>query len=284
MFIMKDPWWEYVLLRSAMNIQWTIVIELGFYIVFALTLLLPIRAAKAALASLSLVAFHAFAFPGGPTLSDLTGIRWGILTSRQGAARWFFFGVLLHAIHWVACTLRARRRDSASLKRASPLVATAATAFEAAASGVVVGALVARVVYWHREKGRFNKWGDSADVALVLAVHLGGLWLAPVAWMLRHRALQYLGKISYSVYLTHMAVKHFLNHMGVWRLGPLTQFAVFLGLTAVVSTVTFEVVEKPMNRLLRCKWAPSRMPAWAEEGERDTEVGWIKGMAQFVAV
>lgn len=286
-FIMEDPWWDYVLLRSAMNIQWTIVIELGFYLVFGFLLLFPIHVTKTLLGVLSCVAFHAFMFPGEATLADVTGMHWGILTSRQRPARWFFFGVLLYAMHMALCKYRdrkTRRLDSAPPSRASKALDQATAIAEAAASAAIAGALIVRCAYWQLEVKRFNIWSDSLDVALVLAVLLGSLWLWPIMWALGNPGLQHLGKISYSVYLTHMFVKQFVHDAGLRKMDSIPHFLLFLAWTAAVSTLTFEFVEKPMNKLLRCRWAPSQMPAWADAPEKDVDESWMTGLPKFMSV
>ncbi len=65
--------------------------------------------------------------------------------------------------------------------------------------------------------------------------------------LLSNRPVQYLGLISYSLYLSHSAVLHMLGAMTPANLT--VKFAVVLALTILVSAATYVLIEKPGQNL-----------------------------------
>lgn len=63
--------------------------------------------------------------------------------------------------------------------------------------------------------------------------------------LFENHIIQYLGKISYSIYLVHAIV---LNHIPK-SLGDFGVFAVGLFVTVVISSITYYVIEKPFIAL-----------------------------------
>jgi peptidoglycan/LPS O-acetylase OafA/YrhL len=98
-------------------------------------------------------------------------------------------------------------------------------------------------------------WTESVAVAAAVAVFLGAHWLRDkVTWP---AVLQWLGRISYSVYLTHWLVLHTVKAMPG---PPILSLIVWLGLTLVVSQLTYMFVEQPAIHLGRkvALWARAR--------------------------
>jgi len=87
---------------------------------------------------------------------------------------------------------------------------------------------------------------------LVLGLALGG---GTVARFLSTAAAQYLGQVSYSMYILHVPLLWwFGNHGPRFLRGTGDSIAlIYLTLIVAISVVAFELVEKPANRWLRAR-------------------------------
>ena len=78
-------------------------------------------------------------------------------------------------------------------------------------------------IYWVH-KAHPEKWSDNLTMALTAALFAGvstyaaGL-LGKLGTWLNWRVLQYLGRISYSLYLIHFPMSHMVTTLGAWILG-----------------------------------------------------------------
>jgi peptidoglycan/LPS O-acetylase OafA/YrhL len=74
------------------------------------------------------------------------------------------------------------------------------------------------------------------------------------------KMLQHIGKVSFSMYVVHWAVVHWLDHFGLIQInmgmgtaeiliGYAWRFALMMGATVLISTATYQWVEKPGQRL-----------------------------------
>ncbi|MNS00117.1 Acyltransferase family protein [compost metagenome] len=126
---------------------------------------------------------------------------------------------------------------------------------------------------------------------LVAVMHVGGLDLLAIplfavlvaalgasgGWMRRWFSmpiLQYLGRISYSIYLVHGLV-----FLGFWYAAPALGWrmqtpaeawlfaATFLGLTIVGATLTYRLIEAPSLKWARSRRAPAPQPRVTQEAE-----------------
>lgn len=85
-------------------------------------------------------------------------------------------------------------------------------------------------------------------LAFVLLERLHSSWLS-------NPVICWLGRISFSVYLTHFAVLHVLKHSGLLpgsgypTLDYLTKFVVVLSVSSLLSWLTFHSIEEPGRRL-----------------------------------
>ncbi len=94
---------------------------------------------------------------------------------------------------------------------------------------------------------------DAGAIALV-ALCVGH---APFERLLSHRALSWLGRISYSLYLTHIPVLLLVFHLLFGRLGMAGTLLLTVPLIFVVAEAFNRIVERPSMRLGR--WAGSKM-------------------------
>jgi len=95
---------------------------------------------------------------------------------------------------------------------------------------------------------RFQEWSIIAGSAGLIVVAMNSVG---VKRFLQTRVPQFLGKISYSLYLIHAAVLFALTAL-VWGKGPRSCFVVLYVLTALVlSTLFHRFVEQPFIRLSR---------------------------------
>jgi peptidoglycan/LPS O-acetylase OafA/YrhL len=103
------------------------------------------------------------------------------------------------------------------------------------------------------------------NVAAILGLALGG---GVVARVLSTRVAEYLGQISYSMYILHVPVLWWFSRYALHLLGPaphLWNAGAFLAGVIAVSIAAFELVESPANRWIRnWAWRP-RQPQAATE-------------------
>jgi peptidoglycan/LPS O-acetylase OafA/YrhL len=120
--------------------------------------------------------------------------------------------------------------------------------------GLSMGAVFGSLIFFD-ERLPVMLWVGIAHIAFVrsLVNDSGGLEAA-VSRVLDNRALAYLGKISYSVYLTHMIVLYpVLYLLSTWVLAPWIQAVAMLVLvpsgTVLLSAATFVWIERPGMRI-----------------------------------
>ncbi len=93
----------------------------------------------------------------------------------------------------------------------------------------------------------------------VLAAFIGGLWYGADGFLprlLSLRPLQYLGRISYGLYLYHILVQYMVWHViltGFSSWNPYIRYglrlAVYAGLTVAIASLSYRLVEIPFLRL-----------------------------------
>ena len=89
-----------------------------------------------------------------------------------------------------------------------------------------VGAFAGRIVWQvhHVHRAHPERWSDNLIVALSAALFAGiSIYaagrLGRLGTWLNYRVLQYLGRISYSLYLVHFPMSHVVTTLGAWVLG-----------------------------------------------------------------
>lgn len=81
---------------------------------------------------------------------------------------------------------------------------------------------------------------------ITFAVIISGTNQSPlIRWTLNNRAIQFLGVISYGIYLAHVPVIGFLSHINfVFIDVPFARFAISTPITIAVATITYLLIEK----------------------------------------
>ena len=117
--------------------------------------------------------------------------------------------------------------------------------------------------------------------ALVSLIFLGLILLvkSDSTKLLSNRIIRHIGIVSFSLYLVHFAVLHWLMHLGIDRPFDLPElnygyrFLITLGIGTLVSTLTHRGIEQPFigfGKALIQRWQrsskPARTPSEASEG------------------
>jgi peptidoglycan/LPS O-acetylase OafA/YrhL len=105
--------------------------------------------------------------------------------------------------------------------------------------------------------GDLNTGLRPLNVAALLGLALGG---GSMARLLSAARAEYLGKISYSMYILHVPVLWWYGHWAVHgplHIAPTVAAAVYLLLVTALAALAFEAVEVPANRWIRNKVAGS---------------------------
>lgn len=216
-------------------VGWTLNYEMAFYLLFALTLFLPLKARPEVLLSalvLVVIAGHAFE-PSGATAFFTQPI---ILE--------FGFGIVVGVVYMSSTTLK---RPFALALLVCGAVALALLG-EGDHSPMVDGLAAATIVFG---AVMFEKRGSP---------------------LFRSRPLLTLGNASYSIYLTHVLVLPIcqiawkavgLPVTGAWVVG--LYVVALTAVCALAGTLTYFVVERPLLRLTRARvWRPDLKAALPE--------------------
>ena len=234
-----------------LSVGWTLIYEMYFYLVFALALLLPARWRILALVAWAVVAQAVPAPEGSPTLAVML----------SPLVREFLFGAL---VAWTALTLFVL----------DPVLGGRAPVLAGRRWGVVAAAALLGLGLWSlfgggvpdavavaRDHGwRAEAWGLPAAALLVLTL------LSPFG---RLPLGDWLGDISYSLYLTHVLTLSLLGRLwapwardGVWD--NAVMLAVLVAGSVAVAAAAYYAVERPLIRWFRRRRAP-RVPSGASE-------------------
>lgn len=89
-------------------------------------------------------------------------------------------------------------------------------------------------------------FGIFYEVATIFIVYI---FLIPDNWMIVSRLGDFLGKISYSLYLLHIPILLLLRPY--IKENPFVMLVVFLLLTIAVSTISYYIIEAPSRKLIR---------------------------------
>lgn len=98
-------------------------------------------------------------------------------------------------------------------------------------------------------EGAYQPWAEPGTfiwVTLVLFATARSSW---AEWALGNPVLRYLGRISYSIYLTHMFVLQYMRRFYTLDKSPVS-LLILVGLVIGLSSLTYFLVEKPCRAVL----------------------------------
>jgi peptidoglycan/LPS O-acetylase OafA/YrhL len=86
-------------------------------------------------------------------------------------------------------------------------------------------------------------------------------WRSFVKYITNNKAMQYIGRISYGIYLYHMPIPDTIKAVGehfgkkiVFANNPYTYLSIFFGSVLIIASFSYRFIEKPFL-LLKEKWA-----------------------------
>jgi peptidoglycan/LPS O-acetylase OafA/YrhL len=275
----RDDWFSYLLLvqtydhhytNHSLSQSWTLVVEISFYAVLPLLIWASRRLRLSAhRQSTALVCAMSVAALGANLITHaVSGGATNPLLWLPDYLDWFALGILLAslAVEPVATRWRRTLSDWAS----SP-----GTCF-------VVGALLFWLVTLPlagpRDLAPASTWewtlyhlicGASAFFFLLPLTQGGSTWTDR---LLGSRPMQWLGDISYGVYLWHLGL---LLAIARWMNWPTFSghFFAMVGLTAAAATVaaalSWHLVERPLLRRFSSSWRPATRVEAAHQREAD---------------
>jgi len=218
---------SHVLLLSGRNILWTIPTELHFYALFIVFWLAVARSRRFGVTVIVTVA-AAVILAGFPRPSgEVFRIPFELRVVQT--IPYFLAGVAIGLVY------RSDRRPIPQ------------SAFFAASLGVIP--LMYPLIFERIFGFRHGLWNDPLVLGVVVAVFLLILFGVPdQSRVLSNSVGDFLGRISYSLYLLHVPIM-----TGVRRLGltGTVGFVVFASLSIVVAFAVYTTIEVPAQRLLR---------------------------------
>jgi peptidoglycan/LPS O-acetylase OafA/YrhL len=167
--------------------------------------------------------------------------------------------LLLHAKGWQVWQNTVARLDPiatgillAVLLRGRTPNFTRGLRFALFACGVL---LVALTGYFVASWGESAPWAGTLVAFPVVAVSCAAIVFASIGVGVRVRSLEYLGKISYGLYVYHylciLIAERFLHANGVVHLYMCLREVIALGLTVLISAVSYAFLETPFLNLKR---------------------------------
>lgn len=230
----------HLLLIDGVSVFWTIPAEVQFYLFFVLVWLAHTGFPKVTLALLATIATGILAFQGGLIMEIHpfgVNAQWMLLRSLPA----FLIGALLGRFY----TLFG---ESARFQSSGFLVIC----------GSVV--LLFPEIYALLAGERHGSWSDWWVLGGVIASFGVCVFFVPDNnKFLSNRVFDYLGNISYSIYLLHVVVLHAFE--GLISQFPYLGFIAFFGATILVSTVSYHLFEVPCRRFIRARFHSAVPPS-----------------------
>ncbi len=235
-------WWNHLLLRDGDSHFWTIPVEFKYYavlpvLVLALGWVWRVKGWKwgvGALAVFYVVFLHGIFFP----VEKAWSLEEEVKLSRSIYS--FLAGSLAGVLH--AWMVRSGFR-----LRGLPLVAEVTGWGALLAVFLFIPGVYNVLLNAGRDVKNFQ---DMDEVCAVLwPVFLLGL-IYGTGWLRRlfeMRWLRYIGFVSYSAYLWHRIILGEVDDLK--NLPPLVAAVLFIGITFIVATVTYWLVERPLSRI-----------------------------------
>lgn len=219
----------HLLFLRGVDILWTIPPEIHFYLLFVGLWWLG-RRSPILLASLSVVAFAALWWAGFPDFRfRLFGLP--VHITLLWTLPYFLLGVTLGLLyaHW-RVPANWRHHGFALALLLIPLM---------------FPKVLATFTSWE-----YQFWRDIVTLPVVGTVFFALLFLVPEGnSMLENRAGDFIGRVSYSLYLLHIPVLKLMHEpivMAPWLMLPL-----FLAAALLLSQLSFALIESPCRRLIR---------------------------------
>lgn len=219
---------SHVLLLSGKSILWTIPTELQFYFVFVVFWWVASRSpAASALAVLGAIALS-LGFGTPRFRGEFASIPYDLRLAQ--VVPYFLVGMLFGIVY---------RRWSFPEHRQRSMYALVLLVIP------VMYPQIFEVIFGFRH----GLWNDPLVLGVVSVVFGVVLFAVPdESSILSNRVGDFLGQISYSLYLLHVPVMWAVRKLA---LPDTIRFAIFLVLSLVVAAVAFQVFERPMQRFLR---------------------------------
>lgn len=214
---------DYRIANSLLGVEWSIPIEVFWYVVMPFVLFLGRSIPRTLLAVVGLLLLTAIlSYASKQVFGTSRPISWSPVAS----GHLFFVGVL-------AFYLRRKFQDAEG-PRVTLWIA-----------GALIGYAVALAV---------DFGGRDAVIAVATAILI--VFVTParagsLTKVLTVRPMLFVGSISYSLYLIHLLVTHMLTDLQLLPPGGLVTFGVVFGISIALSTLTYIYVERPTNELGR---------------------------------
>ncbi len=266
---------------SGLGVEWTLVIEVSFYLALpliawalrAMTSATASRQAKLAVQLVGLAGIYLIAMVvrvwrlwglSTPTLADLRGAEWFPIHQvgqwLVGYLDWFALGMLLAVgSAWVAGGGRIPMFGRALAKYPAASWALSLMCFWVALQLNTPESIYAKVTRT-QDFGIAFLYGLVAFF-LILPLVFGDQSEGRIRRFLQTRVMVYLGLISYGVYLWHII---WVRQLKVWFQDGTVGgniwiwFAIVFGLTVVTATASYFWVERPAIRWSHRRWPGSR--------------------------
>jgi peptidoglycan/LPS O-acetylase OafA/YrhL len=240
-FILEgSSYFQAALAPSPLTHTWSLAIEEQFYVVWPLVVLALVKLRRTPMTLLCVA--------GAGALASTLWMAW--LHRAGGDPTRLYYGTDTHAMTLLcgaalaaALAVRARDADPAALRARG--AAGIAVQLAGLAGALVLAAMVLRVTgttSW-LYKGGFLVAGvaTAAVIASVVTVPTGAM-AAVLGWS----PIRFIGRISYGLYLWHYPLFLWLDHERTGLYG-LRLLAVRVGVTLVVATASFYLVERPIR-------------------------------------
>ncbi len=214
---------DYRIANSLLGVEWSIPIEVFWYVVMPMVLFLGRTIPRTLLAVIGFLLLTAIL---SYISKEIFGTSRPISWSPVASGHLFFIGVLAFFLRQKLEGIEGRQ-----------------------VTFWIAGALVGYGVAMALDFG-----GRDALIAVATAILIVFVTPARAGWLtkaLTARPMLFVGSVSYSLYLIHLLVTHILTDLQLVPPSGLVTFAVVLAVSLALSTLTYAMVERPTNELGR---------------------------------